>query len=205
MNETREAGANLPPSPSPPESRTAVDDEGGRNPLLRGLVWALVAIGVLGFGIWTAQKYLFNNGDDKPAPISESKPSPTPPQTPTSVRPVREKPSPMSPPAPQQSVPMPTDQQQNPDSRTRTDAPQKQPESDPTVAFVTDPPGATVTVDMQSELSCRTPCMLTLTTGRHVLKAQLDGYRDYPKIITVPQDNDLFMKLNKAWGSLVLP
>ena len=29
--------------------------------------------------------------------------------------------------------------------------------------------------------------------------------RDYPKIVTVPQGNDLFMKLNKTWGSLVLP
>ena len=73
------------------------------------------------------------------------------------------------------------------------------------MAFVTDPPGATVIVDMQSDLSCRTPCMLTLTSGRHVLKAQLDGYRDYPKIVTVPQGDDLFMKLTKTWGTLVLP
>jgi hypothetical protein len=48
--------------------------------------------------------------------------------------------------------------------------------------------------------------MLTLPSGRHVLKAQLDGYRDYSKIITVPQqDNTWFMKLSNALGSLVLP
>src|SRR5438552_13798867 len=159
MNETREVGANLP-SPSLPGtslsgSRTALRDQGDRNPLLRGLVWTLIAIGVLGLGIWAAQKHFFNNGDDKPSLISESKPAPTAPQTPTSVSPVKEKSSRMPPSKPQQSVSMPSEQQQNPNSRTRTDAPQ--PSGDHTMAFVTDPPGATVIVDMQSDLSCRTP------------------------------------------------
>ena len=44
--------------------------------------------------------------------------------------------------------------------------------------------------------------MLTLPAGRHVLRAQLDGYRSYPRIVTVPQDNDVFLKLSKAVGSL---
>src|SRR5258708_34535893 len=136
MNEMRESGANLPPPPvlprtSLPESGTIA--RGDSSPLLRGLVWALVAIGVLGFGIWAAQKYLFNNGDDKLTPVSESKPAPTPPQTPSSVPPAKEKPSPVSQPQRQsrvplqQSVPIPTDQQESPDSRTRTDATPQQP------------------------------------------------------------------------------
>ena len=63
MNETREVGANLPAPPSLPGtslsgSRTALRDQGDRNPLLRGLVWTLVAIGVLGSGIWAAQKQI---------------------------------------------------------------------------------------------------------------------------------------------------
>jgi hypothetical protein len=206
MNETREPGANLPPRPflprtSPPGSGMELREQDDRNPLLRGLVWSLVAIGVLGSGIWAAQKYLFNNGGDKPAWISESKPAPTAPQKPTSVPPVTERSSPMPSPAPQQSVLTPTDKQHT-DSRKRIDTP---PSGYHTVAFVTDPPGATVTVDMQSALSCRTPCMLTLTAGPHALKAQMDGYRDYPKIITVPPDDDFFMKLDTALGSLVLP
>ena len=44
--------------------------------------------------------------------------------------------------------------------------------------------------------------MLTLTAGRHVLKTQMNGYRNYPRIVTVPQDTDVFMKLAKAAGSL---
>jgi hypothetical protein len=150
------------------------------NPLLHGLVWALVAIGVLGGGIWAAQKHYFNNDRNKPALISESKPTPTPAQAPTSVPPVKDKPSPLP-------------------SRAS-------PSRDHIVEFVTDPPGARIIVDLQSDPSCRTPCMLTLLSGRHVLKAQLDGYRDYSKIITVPQqDNTWFMKLSNALGSLVLP
>src|SRR5437667_10229014 len=129
MNETREVGANLPapsslPATSLSESRTALRDQGDRNPLLSGLVWTLIAIGVLGLGIWAAQKHFFNNGDDKPSLIPESKPAPTAPQTPTSVSPVKEKSSRMPPSKPQQSVSMPSEQQQNPTSRTRTDAPQ---------------------------------------------------------------------------------
>jgi hypothetical protein len=144
-------------------------------------VWALVAIGVLGFGILAAQKHFFNNDRNKPAPIAESNPTPTPPQTPASVPPVKATPSPTPPRQPA-------------------------PGADHTVEFVTDPPGATIIVDLQSDLSCRTPCMLMLPSGRHVLKAQLDGYRDYSKIITVPQqDNTWFMKLNNALSSLVLP
>jgi len=83
-----------------------------------------------------------------------------------------------------------------------TTPPQTQNAGDRTVQFVTDPLGATLTVDNLSALSCRTPCMLTLPAGRHVLRTQLDGYRSYPKIVTVPQDNDVFMKLSKAVGSL---
>src|SRR5258708_1567979 len=144
MNETREPRANLPPPPflprtSLPGSRTVALDQEDRNPLLHGLVWALVAIGVLGLGIWGVEKHFFNNGDDKPAQISESKPAPTPPQTPTSVPPVKERPRSMPPPAPP-----------------------PQPSGDHSVEFVTAPPGATVIVDVLSDLSCRTPCMMTL-------------------------------------------
>ncbi len=177
-------------------------DQGDRNPLLRSLVWVLVAVGILGLGVLGAQRFLFNNGDEKPAPIAASKPAPTDPQTPVPVP--KEKPSPMPPPVKEQrDTTPPTDQQPKPDvRRTRTDVPQPQPGGDHTVGFVTDPPGANLTVDSLSALSCHTPCMLTLPAGRHVLKLQMDGYRMYPKIIMVPQDNDVFIKLSKAVGSL---
>jgi len=71
-----------------------------------------------------------------------------------------------------------------------------------TVQLLTDPPGAQVTVDGDSSLTCKTPCMLSVSGGRHSLSAQLNGYRSYPRVFNVPQDGDIFMQLNKTVGTL---
>ena len=68
--------------------------------------------------------------------------------------------------------------------------------------FVTEPPGAQVTVDGNSSLSCKTPCVLPLSGGRHALTVQLAGYRPYPRVFNVPEDGDLFLQLSKASGTL---
>ena len=70
------------------------------------------------------------------------------------------------------------------------------------VQFLTDPAGAQVTVDGNSSLACKTPCMLSLSGGRHALSVQLAGYRPYPRVFSVPQDGDLFLRLSKASGTL---
>ena len=67
--------------------------------------------------------------------------------------------------------------------------------------FLTDPPGAQVTVD-NSSLTCKTPCLLSVPPGRHVLNVQLAGYRAYPRVFNVPQDGDIFIQLNKIAASL---
>src|SRR5260370_94421 len=133
----------ISPGPPLPGIRTAARDQSDRNPLLRSLVWVLVAVGILGLGVLGAQRFLFNNGDEKPAPIAASKPAPTDPQTPGPV--AKEKPSPMPPPVKEQSVPTPpTDQQPKPDlRRTRTDLPQPHPGSAHAHAFITNPPEPT--------------------------------------------------------------
>jgi serine/threonine protein kinase len=70
------------------------------------------------------------------------------------------------------------------------------------VQFLTDPPGAQVTVDGDSSRACKTPCMLPLGGGRHALTVQLSGYRPYPRVFNVPQDGDLFLRLSKSSGTL---
>ena len=70
------------------------------------------------------------------------------------------------------------------------------------VQLLTDPPGAQVTVDSDSSLACKTPCMLSVPSGRHSLSAQLNGYRSYPRVFNVPQDGDIFIQLNKTVGTL---
>jgi hypothetical protein len=70
------------------------------------------------------------------------------------------------------------------------------------VQFLTEPPGAVVTVDGNSSMTCKTPCMLALSGGRHALTMQLPGYRPYPRVFNVPQDGDIYLRLSKASGTL---
>jgi serine/threonine-protein kinase len=70
------------------------------------------------------------------------------------------------------------------------------------VQFLTEPPGAQVTVDGDASLACKTPCMLQLSAGRHAVTVQLAGYRPYPRVFNVPQDGDIFLRLSKASGTL---
>ena len=70
------------------------------------------------------------------------------------------------------------------------------------VQFLTEPPGAQVTVDGSASLECRTPCVLPLSGGRHALTVQMAGYRPYPRVFNVPQDGDIFLKLSKAVGTV---
>ncbi len=70
------------------------------------------------------------------------------------------------------------------------------------VQFLTEPPGAQVTVDDNGSLRCQTPCLLQLSSGRHAVTVQLAGYRPYPRVFNVPQDGDIFLRLSKASGTL---
>jgi hypothetical protein len=44
--------------------------------------------------------------------------------------------------------------------------------------------------------------MLPLSGGRHAVAVQLAGYRPYPRVFSVPQDGDIFLKLTKSSGTL---
>jgi serine/threonine protein kinase len=76
------------------------------------------------------------------------------------------------------------------------------PGADKTVQFLTDPPGAKVTIDDNPALTCKAPCMLQLPAGRHAMNAQLAGFRSYPRVFNIPQDGDIFLQLSKASGTL---
>jgi tRNA A-37 threonylcarbamoyl transferase component Bud32 len=70
--------------------------------------------------------------------------------------------------------------------------------------LVTIPPGATLVVDGRSDLTCTTPCGLTLPPGRHTLTATLAGHRSALKIFEVPRDSELYINLEATTGTLVL-
>jgi serine/threonine protein kinase len=177
------------------------DDSESRNPLLKTLVWMLVGIGLVGLVLFGAQKYLFNRNADSAATPTQTQDQKPPQSTPAAVpdSPAPAKPSPLSEPGHKSPA---------------TDTPRHETPAIPapvvvaklagehTVQFLTDPPGAQIDVDGSSDLACKAPCMLSLTTGRHTLNAQLAGYRAYPRVFNIPQDSDIFLQLSKAGGTL---
>jgi serine/threonine protein kinase len=70
------------------------------------------------------------------------------------------------------------------------------------IQFLTDPPGAQVVIDGNSSATCKTPCMMPLSAGRHSLTVQLAGYRPYPRVFNVPQESDIFLQLTKVSATL---
>jgi serine/threonine-protein kinase len=202
---------DVPPAHVAAAATTRVRPDSEHNPLLRSLVWVLVGIGLLGAAVLGA-KYVFSSGEDHPQPTAETKPAATPaPQnsTPSQPTPAPQKPSPINPPpvpnvSPQTPAPSKAEQPTSElPRRTRTEEPPAtQQGAEHTVQFVSEPPGAAISIDNNSELSCKTPCMLKIPSGRHTASVQLDGYRNYPRIFNVPQDSDVFMKLSQTMGTL---
>jgi len=70
------------------------------------------------------------------------------------------------------------------------------------VQLLTDPPGASITVD--GTQSCTTPCSFTLAAGRHTLAATLPGYTIARKIFNVPQDLNIILPLERSVGILLV-
>ncbi len=173
-----------------------------------------------------------DNSASKPSPVGQSQTSdnttkataatPAPPQaTAPASQPPAASPTPSSNPAPQpNSTAQPTPAPSTAPAREDAETPHPRPDSSqpertiapPVIApkpgavqsvqFLTEPSGAQVTVDDNRSLSCQTPCLLQLSSGRHAVTVQLAGYRPYPRVFNVPQDGDIFLRLNKASGTL---
>jgi serine/threonine protein kinase len=165
----------------------------------------------------------------KPSPIGESRaadqttqepakpPQTTPPQAtqPETTKPQATKPETTPPETtpPETTKPAETTPSE-PAPRPHVDAPPRRevstipppvvvkPGADKTVQFLTDPPGAKVIIDDNFSLTCKSPCMLQLPSGRHAMNVQLPGFRAYPRVFNVPQDGDIFLQLSKASGTL---
>jgi serine/threonine-protein kinase len=72
------------------------------------------------------------------------------------------------------------------------------------VRLVTNPPGAELVIDGRSDLSCTSPCTLTLPPGRHTLASSREGYRRTLKIFDIPQENEIFLNLDRTTGTLAI-
>jgi hypothetical protein len=72
------------------------------------------------------------------------------------------------------------------------------------VVISSTPPGATVVLDNNPDLSCITPCPITLEKGRHTMTIRLAGYREALKIFEVPDVVESDTALEMMAGSLAL-
>ena len=73
-----------------------------------------------------------------------------------------------------------------------------------TVELLTQPPGATVTIDDSAGTMCRAPCSVPLSNGRHTLTTQMAGYEVSQRIFNVPESSSMFVALNKLNGTLII-
>jgi serine/threonine protein kinase len=181
------------------------DDTDSGNPILKTLMWMLIGIGLVGLVLFGAQKYLFHRNVDTASTATDTADPKAAPTTPASTPdiPAVAKPSPL-PPSSSSKEPVPVEPDLPHHDRPAIPAPVVVAKAGGgvTVQFITDPPGAQVDVDGSSDLTCKTPCMLSLTPGRHTLNAQLAGYRSYPRVFNPPQDSDIFLQLSRAGGTL---
>jgi serine/threonine-protein kinase len=205
--------------PVPPPRSLSGEHASESNPLLRSLIWVLVGIGMVGLVLLGAQKFLFN----PPSAIEQaSSPAPpAPPPAPADNAPSQpvEKPSPTGGPAGREpakelpgehdSAPEKAEPASDGSAQTAPVPAANQPKSQPEkpgperpVQLLSEPVGATIVVDNNPAVSCKAPCILSLPSGRHVLTAQLEGYRPYPRVFNVPQDTDVFLQMAKAKGTL---
>jgi serine/threonine-protein kinase len=219
------SGQPVVPAPPPPMSPASsihdsprllhAEEPEPRNPILKSLVWMLVGIGLVGLVLFGAQKYVFNRSTE-PAPVIETV-SPPAASAPAKPSPVGQSQTPdtvskQTDPAPPPQTTAPekrpargardeTDDEPTPDRARASTAPAK-PGFEQSVQFLTDPPGAEVIIDGDSSHACKTPCMISLASGRHALNVQLAGYRPFPRVFSVPQDSDIFLQLAKLTGTL---
>ena len=106
----------------------------------------------------------------------------TPPATRSAIKPSK--------PAPQAASPAPSEARPSPGVAD--------------VDFLTEPPGAKITIDGRSDVTCSAPCTISLQSGRHTLTAELNGYNTARHIFTVPQDSSLYLPLSRSTGVLLV-
>ncbi len=135
-------------------------------------------------------------------PPDATAPESTKPEAPATTTPEKPAASPQPEPA-SQPAPPPQPAPQPPTRARSTPLPEAAPsDAQEQVQFVTEPANAQLTVDNNLAQSCKTPCLISLSPGRHSLNVQLNGYRPYPRIFSVPQEKELFLQLSKAGGTL---
>jgi serine/threonine-protein kinase len=159
-----------------------------RNAALMVLGFGLIAVAMIGGLRWF--------DDDLPPPAATvkddtvagppaQKPTPFPPDTPAPERP-KEEPLEAGSKAEAPAVPKPEIAKVS------------------SVRLITNPPGANLVVDGNEQHSCKAPCSIELSPGRHTLAATMDGYRRTLRIFEMPGSTELFLNLDRTSGNVIV-
>jgi serine/threonine-protein kinase len=189
----------------PPPSRPVRLDESDSNPLFKNV--AKVALIFLAVGALYGAYHFFvapalpgsqpaseATVPDTSSPVTAAPPTPAPlPQT----KPVKPKPAAM----PRVDLPREDAPKRIARERVQETAPETPVRSalSKSVQFISNPSGASLSVDGQR---CVAPCDLQLASGRHVLTAELAGYRTGRKIFQTPGESEIYVGLERAGGTL---
>jgi len=181
--------------PKPEKAPEKIDDQPRkRGDLLKKLLLLLLMCCAVAAVIMFIVRW--NSGSSLPAQTTNSK-----------TAPVTLPPSPSSPPA-QENSPLrkkPGGVEQAPKTRNYAEgAPASSPSAMGEVEFLTEPPGAKLAVDNRADVTCQSPCTLSLPSGRHTLTAELNGFNLERRIFAVPNDDSIFIPLSRSMGVLIV-
>lgn len=222
---------SVPPLPAPvpvapsmrltPEPSQRLEEEqvparrgGWKIPALAFLIGSLL-IGALAY---VGNRLLFSNDkptqtrpDEAPAPLAvktENKPSPMGPANPKPPPPPAE-PTPdpaaaQDAPAPAPKPPQPTTKAPEEPAVLQPTQPAQPSAADVVVKVSSSPAGASIVFDGGASANCTAPCERPLAPGRHTVAATLEGYRLESRIISVPENREVLMPLQRTTGTIVV-
>jgi serine/threonine protein kinase len=156
-----------------------------------GLGKKLLLLLLMGLAVFTAVVFIvrWNSGPGLPVQVANPRTAPHTPPPPSAY--------------PQANLPV-----RPPEGTTQKRLPENAkpvPASSPSaVEFLTEPPGAKLTVDNRADVTCQSPCTLSLPSGRHTLTAELSGFNLARRIFTAPNDGSIFIMLGKSMGVLIV-
>ena len=212
------AAAARPPLPPPAKRRTGDTTIGGGSSKRRVSAFTvalaiLVAAGLVGLIAWQAAPWLVGNSHPQRAETGAPQSPPPQQQNPPPAAPPVEKPTPAVTPAPAAAAPETKPPESTTPETSAATAKSEGDEAEPAaprpapaprprtergsaalpqaVGIVTTPAGALAAIDARSSASCRTPCTLTVSPGRHFVEVTLPGYQMVHREINVadgPQD-----------------
>jgi len=175
------------------------------------LAVVVLAAGFVSVAMVLAFNYFNSNFNETPVPqvdppaarASSQKPSPSQPARPPEVKPAETAPV-------QAPVPEKTDPKTEPPQEAVAPAvpkPRNVKEPEPAeyaARLVTNPPGATLTIDSKPDQTCKTPCSVNLPPGRHTLSSNLAGFRRALRIFELPKEPEVFINLEVTTGTVMI-